>query len=30
VALPVGVTQSRDISIFTTARKTWLAAHGYL
>ena len=28
-ALPAGVTQSRDISIFTTARDTWLAAHGY-
>ncbi|HEY8060738.1 MAG TPA: hypothetical protein VID94_18360 [Acidimicrobiales bacterium] len=29
VALPVGVTQSRDVSIFTTARNTWLTAHGY-
>ncbi|HEY8059832.1 MAG TPA: hypothetical protein VID94_13810, partial [Acidimicrobiales bacterium] len=28
-ALPAGVTQSRDVSIFTTARDTWLAAHGY-
>lgn len=28
-ALPVGVTQSRDVSIFTTARDTWLEAHGY-
>ncbi|MET0913804.1 MAG: hypothetical protein ABWZ68_10950, partial [Acidimicrobiales bacterium] len=29
VALPAGVTQSRDISVFTTARNTWLTAHGY-
>jgi hypothetical protein len=30
VALPTGVSQSRDVSIFTTAREAWLAAHGYL
>jgi hypothetical protein len=30
VALPVGVTQSRDVSIFTAAREAWLAAHGYI
>ena len=30
VALPSGVTQSRDVSIFTTAREAWLAAHGYI
>lgn len=28
-ALPAGVTQTRDISIFTTARDAWLTAHGY-
>jgi hypothetical protein len=27
--LPAGVTQSRDVSIFTAARDAWLAAHGY-
>jgi len=30
VSLPVGVTQSRDISLFTAARDAWLAAHGYI
>jgi hypothetical protein len=29
VALPAGVTQTRDVSIFTTARRTWLTVHGY-
>jgi hypothetical protein len=28
-ALPAGVIQSRDVSIFTTARRGWLTAHGY-
>ena len=27
--LPAGVTQTRDVSIFTAARDAWLAAHGY-
>jgi hypothetical protein len=30
VALPAGVTQTRDVSVFRVARNAWLMAHGYL